>query len=540
MKDCFYQYRLGLVDKLMYSREYEHVYGNLYNWWVTQQEIGSTSAWRVPSDAELTAMLESLYDNYDDWFLPSQNELHTAFTNVDFAALGYPNVYYWSSTEGGAPATEAQVVILAPGIFDHLKTATNSILPFRSFDRNNNTDYALGDEGPAGGRIGIIVDNGDGTWTYYEAAPAVIGTGTWSNITDTTVGTSFAIGDGQANTTAIIAQAGHTASAALSCDDLETGDITSANIGNHLKSTRVDPDEHPRWDEDLANVPLDTWGFGALPGGFRRANGTFTSVGYYGIWYSSTEDGADDAWGRDMDYDDGAVDRDSDSKNCALSIRLVRNATGAEIAALSDGDAAADYTGNDGKTYSTVFLNNLIWLAENLAETKYRNGTDIPKVTVSADWIALTDGAYCAYDNDDDYAGVFHVTRRTYNDVELDVYEYPPGDATEPYILITNMMSTPQYDDDAFSQEVTTDIHIVTSYQTDKGGGRDSDLMMNDLMELLINMGVTPAERRGVILMDDFVDNGCFFVSLSYESYYDGAYKYIRKILSIKTTIDEV
>jgi len=58
------------------------------------------------------------------------------------------------------------------------------------------------------------------------------------------------------------------------------------------------------------------------------------------------------------------------------------------------------YTGNDGKVYRTICIGTQEWLACNLAETKYRNLDDIPEVTDNDDWVALTTGALCAYDND--------------------------------------------------------------------------------------------------------------------------------------------
>lgn len=40
------------------------------------------------------------------------------------------------------------------------------------------------------------------------------------------------------------------------------------------------------------------------------------------------------------------------------------------------------------------------WMAENLAETRYSDGTLIPNVTDNTAWGALTTGAYCTYNND--------------------------------------------------------------------------------------------------------------------------------------------
>jgi uncharacterized protein (TIGR02145 family) len=58
-------------------------------------------------------------------------------------------------------------------------------------------------------------------------------------------------------------------------------------------------------------------------------------------------------------------------------------------------------TGNDGKVYPTVKIGNQVWMACNSAETKYRDGTAITKVTDATAWAALTTEGYCAYDNDE-------------------------------------------------------------------------------------------------------------------------------------------
>ena len=86
--------------------------------------------------------------------------------------------------------------------------------------------YTLRETGPAGGFIFYIKEGGysDG-WMYLEAAPHdQSASQVWSNVTDVAVGgTSANIGTGQANTTAIIVQSGHTGSAAQICNDLTVG-----------------------------------------------------------------------------------------------------------------------------------------------------------------------------------------------------------------------------------------------------------------------------------------------------------------------------
>ena len=92
-------------------------------------------------------------------------------------------------------------------------------------------DYQLRDRGPAGGWIFYIIDNADGTKTYYEAAAVDQGTQVvWINAAldpnpqETLNGnTSAGIGTGWSNTLAIISQANHSSSAALLCRSYRGG-----------------------------------------------------------------------------------------------------------------------------------------------------------------------------------------------------------------------------------------------------------------------------------------------------------------------------
>ena len=54
----------------------------------------------------------------------------------------------------------------------------------------------------------------------------------------------------------------------------------------------------------------------------------------------------------------------------------------------------------DGNVYKTVTIGTQVWMVENLKTTKYRNGDPIPHVLVNTTWAALTNGAYCWYNND--------------------------------------------------------------------------------------------------------------------------------------------
>jgi len=54
----------------------------------------------------------------------------------------------------------------------------------------------------------------------------------------------------------------------------------------------------------------------------------------------------------------------------------------------------------DGNVYQTIIFANMEWMSENLKVTHYRNGDEIPNVTDGSQWVDLSTGAYCYYDND--------------------------------------------------------------------------------------------------------------------------------------------
>lgn len=55
----------------------------------------------------------------------------------------------------------------------------------------------------------------------------------------------------------------------------------------------------------------------------------------------------------------------------------------------------------DGNSYDVVEVGSNLWTKQNLKTTKYNDGTSIPNVTDASTWAALTSGAMCAYDNNE-------------------------------------------------------------------------------------------------------------------------------------------
>jgi uncharacterized protein (TIGR02145 family) len=81
-------------------------------------------------------------------------------------------------------------------------------------------------------------------------------------------------------------------------------------------------------------------------------------------------------------------------------VRLIKTTT-----TLSDGETGT-YTGNNGRVYNTICINNQEWLSENLVETEFANGDTIPwhgaapaNYFTNAEWAALSTAGVCAYDN---------------------------------------------------------------------------------------------------------------------------------------------
>ena len=175
---------------------------------------------------------------YCDWFLPSKDELAAMYTNLHAEGVGdFSDLDYWSSTESSATGAYAIDFGFDESAAESSKDTTYHVRACRSFTAEEG-DYSLGDTGPAGGLIFYV----DGT-TYYEAAPEdQSASQAWSNIINVEIGVTAqgtAIGTGQANTDAIIAQAGHVDSAALLCDNLcvtisESGSFLPDTPGGHF------------------------------------------------------------------------------------------------------------------------------------------------------------------------------------------------------------------------------------------------------------------------------------------------------------------
>ena len=63
-------------------------------------------------------------------------------------------------------------------------------------------------------------------------------------------------------------------------------------------------------------------------------------------------------------------------------------------------DTSGIVTDIEGNKYNYIKIGNQFWMTENLKTGRLNDGTEIPYVSETADWIVLSSPAYCWYNND--------------------------------------------------------------------------------------------------------------------------------------------
>ena len=67
------------------------------------------------------------------------------------------------------------------------------------------------------------------------------------------------------------------------------------------------------------------YGFSALPGGSGNSSGSFNNVGYFGYWWSASENLSDDAYSRNMLYSSDNALWSNNYKSFLFSVRCVQD-----------------------------------------------------------------------------------------------------------------------------------------------------------------------------------------------------------------------
>jgi uncharacterized protein (TIGR02145 family) len=302
---------------------YKNPYGALYNWHAVNKK-------------------------YDDWFLPSKDELNQMYVNLYLFDVGdFVDDNYWSSSETGTTLSWNQRFTDGSQTYYYKYANDRAVRACRSFTAALNA-YSLRDTGPAGGLIFYVT----GT-TYYEAAPSDQSEGiVWSNITGTSVGTTYTeIGFGKMNTINIITQSGASSGAAFTCHDLKGNQkliyftkngiydsgwsaatqsdfstlITNAG-GDTVAGGRLKEVGTLHWTTPNTGA-VNAYRFKLVPSGARGpTTGTFGSIGTYSWLWADTEYNTTDAYYFQAAYNStsGTING-YDKKNNGLAIRCVKN-----------------------------------------------------------------------------------------------------------------------------------------------------------------------------------------------------------------------
>jgi len=159
-----------------------------------------------------------------------------------------------------------------------------------------------------------------------------------------------------------------------------SGELTA---GGKLKEIGTD-----HWNAPNTGA-TDEVGFTALGGGYwDYATSSFLSNKNMGIFWTATENSGTTAKCVLLQYNSAVLNYYNYNKLFGFSVRLIKNNF-----ALYD----LDMNG-----YTTVIIGSQEWIVENFRCTKYADGTNIPNLSNAVDWVNDTQGAYCAYNNDND------------------------------------------------------------------------------------------------------------------------------------------
>ena len=89
--------------------------------------------------------------------------------------------------------------------------------------------------------------------------------------------------------------------------------------GGKLKETGTS-----HWESPNTGATNET-GFTALPGGGIFFIGDFSYIGYYGYWWTATEESVDNALERGLIFGLHCIREEIYNKECGFSVRLVKD-----------------------------------------------------------------------------------------------------------------------------------------------------------------------------------------------------------------------
>jgi len=107
--------------------------------------------------------------------------------------------------------------------------------------------------------------------------------------------------------------------------DAEWSTLTDFLDGANVAGGKMKETGTAHWISPNQNANNSS-GFTGLPGGRRWVNGTFDIIGYYGLWWSSSEDGTANALNRALSFGHGSADNSFDgNKTFGFSVRCLKD-----------------------------------------------------------------------------------------------------------------------------------------------------------------------------------------------------------------------
>ena len=95
--------------------------------------------------------------------------------------------------------------------------------------------------------------------------------------------------------------------------------------GGEMKSTRTDPDAHPRWNSPNTGANNNS-GFTAFPGGSRTYYATFpNNLGANSLWWSSSQNGSNHAWLKILEYSSAQTYTTYGDKSTGMTVRCLKD-----------------------------------------------------------------------------------------------------------------------------------------------------------------------------------------------------------------------
>jgi uncharacterized protein (TIGR02145 family) len=186
--------------------------------------------------------------------------------------------------------------------------------------------------------------------------------------------------------------------------------LPNVGVGNVLKSQRQDPDGNanviiqtttdPYWLADATHYGRDSVKLSLLGGGRRRDNGTYSLINNYGYLWSKSEHDATNGIMIIARQDRYSIISTFSYKVSGYPIRFMRAATSFEQSHFADGEFVGQVFDVDNNVYDLVKIGTQVWSVQNLATTRYNDGTPIPGPTFTNEaWAALETPAYCNFNN---------------------------------------------------------------------------------------------------------------------------------------------